>query len=121
MYRRRGDIGDTHPAKYILYHLWLYDTATDRVPFHRRDIPRCGRVVRRLQVEFAGVEVDDDVDGLRRRDRVERLCLRHRAREAVEKEAIEATFEKASAEDTVRDELLKGALLGDVYKKYGVL
>ena len=41
--------------------------------------------------------------------------------QAIEKEAIEAAFEKASAEDTVRDELLKGALLGDVYKKYGVL
>ena len=41
--------------------------------------------------------------------------------QAIEKEAIEAAFEKASAEDTVRDELLKGSLLGDVYKKYGVL
>ena len=40
---------------------------------------------------------------------------------AVEKQAIDMAFAKASAEDTVRDELLAGNLLGDVYKKYGVL
>ncbi len=40
---------------------------------------------------------------------------------AIEQEAIKLALEKASAEDTVRDELLTGALLGDVYKKYGVL
>ena len=39
----------------------------------------------------------------------------------IEEKVIELSFEKASAEDTVRDELLKGALLGDVFKKYGVL
>ncbi len=39
----------------------------------------------------------------------------------IEQEAIKLALEKASAEDTVRDELLKGAMLGDVYKKYGVL
>ena len=39
----------------------------------------------------------------------------------IEQKAIELALEKASAEDTVRDELLKGAMLGDVYKKYGVL
>ena len=39
----------------------------------------------------------------------------------IEDKAIELSFEKASAEDKVRDELLKGALLGDVFKKYGVL
>ena len=39
----------------------------------------------------------------------------------IEQEAIKLALEKASAEDTVREELLKGALLGDVYKKYGVL
>ncbi len=39
----------------------------------------------------------------------------------IEQEAIKLALEKASAEDTVRDELLTGALLGDVYKKYGVL
>jgi len=41
-------------------------------------------------------------------------------REAEEK-VIALSLEKASAEDTVRDELLKGAFLGDVFKKYGVL
>ena len=39
----------------------------------------------------------------------------------IEQKVIELSLEKASAEDTVRDELLKGALLGDVYRKYGVL
>ena len=39
----------------------------------------------------------------------------------IEEKAVDMAFEKASAEDTVRDELLKGALLGDVYRKYGVL
>lgn len=39
----------------------------------------------------------------------------------IEDKVIELSLEKASAEDTVRDELLKGALLGDVFKKYGVL
>jgi len=39
----------------------------------------------------------------------------------VEDRVIELSFEKVRAEDTVRDELLKGALLGDVFKKYGVL
>jgi len=39
----------------------------------------------------------------------------------IEQEAIELALEKVTAEDTVREELLKGALLGDVYKKYGVL
>ena len=39
----------------------------------------------------------------------------------IEQRVIELAFEKASAEDTVREELLKGAMLGDVYKKYGVL
>ena len=39
----------------------------------------------------------------------------------IEQRAIELALEKASAEDTVREELLKGAMLGDVYKKYGVL
>jgi len=40
---------------------------------------------------------------------------------AIAQEVIEKSLEKASAEDTVRDELLGGALLGDVYRKYGVL
>jgi 4-hydroxy-4-methyl-2-oxoglutarate aldolase len=39
----------------------------------------------------------------------------------IEQKAIELALEKASAEDTVREELLRGAMLGDVYKKYGVL
>jgi len=39
----------------------------------------------------------------------------------IEEKAIELSLEKASAEDTVREELLKGALLGDVFRKYGVL
>ncbi|MBN1856087.1 MAG: RraA family protein [Dehalococcoidia bacterium] len=39
----------------------------------------------------------------------------------IEEEAIRLAFEKVQAEDTVREELLKGHLLGDVYKKYGVL
>jgi 4-hydroxy-4-methyl-2-oxoglutarate aldolase len=39
----------------------------------------------------------------------------------IEEKVIELSLEKASAEDTVREELLKGALLGDVFKKYGVL
>jgi len=39
----------------------------------------------------------------------------------IEEKVIELSLEKASAEDTVRDELLKGALLGDVFRKYGVL
>ncbi len=39
----------------------------------------------------------------------------------IEERAIDMAFEKASAEDTVRNELLRGALLGDVYRKYGVL
>jgi len=39
----------------------------------------------------------------------------------IEQKAIELALEKVSAEDTVREELLKGAMLGDVYKKYGVL
>ncbi len=39
----------------------------------------------------------------------------------IEEKAIELSFEKASAEDKVRDELMKGALLADVFKKYGVL
>ncbi len=39
----------------------------------------------------------------------------------IEEKVIDMSFAKASAEDTVRDELLKGALLGDVFKKYGVL
>lgn len=39
----------------------------------------------------------------------------------IEDKVIELSLEKASAEDTVRKELLKGALLGDVFKKYGVL
>jgi 4-hydroxy-4-methyl-2-oxoglutarate aldolase len=41
--------------------------------------------------------------------------------QAVADEVIEKALQKASAEDTVRDELLGGALLGDVYRKYGVL
>jgi regulator of RNase E activity RraA len=39
----------------------------------------------------------------------------------IEQRVIELSLEKASAEDTVREELLKGALLGDVFRKYGVL
>ena len=39
----------------------------------------------------------------------------------IESEAIEMSLAKASAEDTVRDELLDGALMADVYRKYGVL
>ena len=39
----------------------------------------------------------------------------------IEQKAIELALEKASAEDSVREELLRGAMLGDVYKKYGVL
>ena len=39
----------------------------------------------------------------------------------IEQKTIELALEKVSAEDTVREELLKGAMLGDVYKKYGVL
>ncbi len=39
----------------------------------------------------------------------------------IEEEAIALSLEKAGAEDTVREELLKGALLGDVFRKYGVL
>lgn len=39
----------------------------------------------------------------------------------VEEKVIELSFAKVSAEDTVRAELLGGALLGDVFKKYGVL
>lgn len=40
---------------------------------------------------------------------------------AVESNAVDMAFEKVKAEDTVREELLQGALLGDVFKKYGVL
>lgn len=36
-------------------------------------------------------------------------------------EVIEKSLEKASGEDAFRDEILGGALLGDVYKKYGFL
>jgi regulator of RNase E activity RraA len=39
----------------------------------------------------------------------------------IEEKVIELSLEKASAEDTVREELLQGALLGDVFRKYGVL
>lgn len=39
----------------------------------------------------------------------------------VEEKAIELSLAKISAEDTVREELLRGALLADVFKKYGVL
>lgn len=41
--------------------------------------------------------------------------------QAIADEVIERSLQKASAEDTVRDELLGGSLLGDVYRKYGVL
>ncbi len=40
---------------------------------------------------------------------------------AMEKEVIPLALEKASKEDQVREELLKGTLLRDVYNKYGVL
>jgi len=40
---------------------------------------------------------------------------------AIELKTIELAFQKVSAEDTVRNELLAGALMADVYKKYGVL
>ncbi len=36
-------------------------------------------------------------------------------------EVIEKSLEKASGEDAFRDEILGGALLGDVYRKYGFL
>ncbi len=39
----------------------------------------------------------------------------------IEQEAIKLALEKASAEDTVRDELLEGAMLGEVWKRHGVL
>ncbi len=41
--------------------------------------------------------------------------------QAIEDNVIDLSFEKVKAEDTVREELLQGALLGDVFKKYGVL
>lgn len=41
--------------------------------------------------------------------------------QAIEDKVIDLSFEKVKAEDTVREELLQGALLGDVFKKYGVL
>jgi regulator of RNase E activity RraA len=40
---------------------------------------------------------------------------------AVEKEVIEAAFEKVSGENRTREELLKGSTLRAVYDKYGVL
>jgi 4-hydroxy-4-methyl-2-oxoglutarate aldolase len=36
-------------------------------------------------------------------------------------EAVRLALEKVESEDTTRQELLKGRLLGDVYKQYGVL
>lgn len=40
---------------------------------------------------------------------------------AVEEEVLRKALDKVKGEDTTRRELLKGALLGEVYKKYGVL
>ncbi len=40
---------------------------------------------------------------------------------AMEKEVIPLALEKASKEDQLREELLKGTLLRDAYNKYGVL
>jgi len=40
---------------------------------------------------------------------------------AMEIEVIPLALEKASKEDQLREELLKGTLLRDAYNKYGVL
>ena len=40
---------------------------------------------------------------------------------AIVKEAVEAALEKVEKEDKTRDELAKGAYLGDVFKRHGVL
>jgi regulator of RNase E activity RraA len=40
---------------------------------------------------------------------------------AVAEQAVELALHKINGENTTRDEIRKGVLLGDVYKKYGVL